>query len=70
MNTRKINRYVAPLALVGVLSAVALFSSAGTATASAASASTDANANLPSEVYINAIIRDFRDKGARNAQNR
>lgn len=67
MNTRRLNRYVAPLALAGALGAVSLFSSAGTATANASTS--DAFANLPNEVYINAIIRDFRDKGAKNAQN-
>lgn len=67
MNRPRFTRLSTTLALGGVACAAALLSTAGTT--STAQAAVDQYANLPNEVTINAVVRDFRDKGAKNAQN-
>lgn len=71
MNRTLVSRMSKGAALAGLAVAVALIGSAGTTSSATASAMTsDAHANLPNDLYLNAIIRDFRDKNAKDAQGR
>lgn len=71
MNRTLVRRMSKGAALAGLAVAVALIASAGTTSTATASATvSDAYANLPSDLYLNAIIRDFRDRNAKDSAGR